>query len=267
MTIDALINLGLGRLRAASISSAHLDVELLLAHVCDADRSWLHAHGDMTLTSAQQELFDSLVTRRCDRVPIAYLVGYRDFYGRSFCVTSATLVPRPESETIISLLAHTITPADTTLLDVGTGSGCLGITAKLEHPELNVTVSDISHMALDVARDNAKRLNAHIATIKSNLLAEISGTFDIIIANLPYVDHSWEVSPDTVHEPPLALYADDGGMALIKHLLKQSAGHLSRHGRIFLEADPCQHQAIISYAQHMGYRPHATEGYCVVLTR
>lgn len=267
MTIDALIDLGLARLRAASITSARLDVELILAHVYDADRSWLHAHGDMMVTGEQQAQFESLLAQRSDRVPIAYLVGYREFYGRSFRVTSATLIPRPESETVIDMLAHIITPSDRTLLDVGTGSGCLGITAKLEHPELAVTMSDVSQDALRVARDNAHHLGADVATLESDLLAHIPGTFDIIVANLPYVDPSWETSPDTIHEPALALYADDEGAALIKRLIEQSVDHISHRGRLLLETDPCQHQMIIDHAIRMGYHHHSTEGYCVVLTR
>lgn len=267
MTIDTLITLGTARLRSASIKSARLDVELLLAHIYAVDRSWLHAHGDATLTTEQQTQFESLLARRCDHVPVAYLLGYREFYGRSFLVTPATLVPRPESEIIIDILARLITPQHRTLLDVGTGSGCLGITAKLEHPDLTVTLSDISQAALNVARDNAHHVTADVTAVKSDLLAHISGTFDIIIANLPYVDRAWEVSPDTVHEPALALYANDQGLELIKRLIEESLDHLSHHGYILLEADPSQHTTLISYAANVGYHLYLSEGYCIVLTR
>ena len=127
------------------------------------------------------------------------------------------LVPRPESEAIIELLKELGVSGK--LLDIGTGSGCLGITAKLEIPKLNVILSDIIQPALRVARQNAEKFQADVALIKSNLLRAVPGKFDIIIANLPYVDRSWQRSPETNHEPALALFAKDEGLALIYQLI------------------------------------------------
>ena len=120
---------------------------------------------------------------RLEHVPLAYILGYRDFYGRRFTVSPQVLVPRPESEAIIELLKELGVSGK--LLDIGTGSGCLGITAKLEIPKLNVILSDISQPALRVAHQNAEKFQADVALIKSNLLRAVTGKFDIIIANLP----------------------------------------------------------------------------------
>src|SRR5690606_787546 len=126
-----------------------------------------------------------------------------------------------------------------------TGSGCLGITAKLEFPELDVTLLDISRHALTVAEDNAKRLQADIKTVRSDLLQSYPLKVDFILANLPYVGKDWEVSPETKHEPATALFANDDGLALIYRLLQESPSRLNPKGTLFIEADPRQHIAIV----------------------
>lgn len=266
-SIASWLTRAVSRLHSYAIDSARLDAELILAHTVHKPRTWLHAHPEHLLTKAQIDIVNARLKLRIDRVPLAYIIGHKEFYGRLFHVTPATLIPRPESEVIISLLSQFITPTHRTLLDVGTGSGCLGITAKLEHPKLEVALSDISDAALKVARDNARQLRADVTTTTSDLFTHISGRFDIIIANLPYVDHSWDVAPDLAHEPASALYADEDGLAIIKQCLSRAHTHLSSHGYLLLEADPCQHTTIITYAQNLGYHHQTTDGYCLVLTR
>lgn len=255
------------QLAGAGITTAKLDAEIILAHTIRKSRTWIHAHDDETLTSRQVEIANARLLLRLDRVPVAYIIGHKEFYGRRFNVTPSTLIPRPESETCIELLKELL-PADAaTLLDVGTGSGCLGITASLELPQLSVTLSDISHYALTVAKDNAARLNADVETVKSNLLDSIPGSFDCIIANLPYVDTAWERSPETDHEPELALFANDDGLALIKELITASKKSLNDNGLLFLEADPCQHEAIVTFAKDNDLRHVRTDDYYVVLAK
>ena len=141
----------------------------------------------------------------------------------------------------------------------------MGITAKLEISKLNVILSDISQPALRVAHQNAEKFQADVALIKSNLLRAVPGKFDIIIANLPYVDRSWQRSPETNHEPALALFAKDEGLALIYQLIDQLPAHLNPGALIFLEADPRQHDAIIAYAGSHQLRHKLTRGFIVVL--
>jgi len=263
------------QLKMANIASARLDAEIILAHTLRKSRTYLHAHSDDVLEPRVQEIADARLALRLDHVPIAYIVGHKEFYGRHFLVTTATLIPRPESESIIDvlkdLMPRNLTLLDdikTHLIDVGTGSGCLGITAKLEFPELDVTLLDISIHALTVATTNAKRLDAEVTVLKSDLLQSYPLQTDIIIANLPYVDRSWDDrSLDTMHEPSLALFADDGGKALINKLIYQSVDVLSPQGLLLLEADPTQHQQIISYAKQQGFRLIITHDYCIALRR
>jgi release factor glutamine methyltransferase len=263
------------QLKAIGITSARLDAEIILAHTLRKSRTYLHAHPDDVLEPRVQEIADARLALRLDHVPIAYIVGHKEFYGRRFFVTTATLIPRPESETIIDVLKD-LMPRNLTLLDdvkirfvdVGTGSGCLGITAKLEFPELDVTLLDISTHTLTVATANAKRLSADVTILKSDLLQNYPLQTDIIIANLPYVDRSWDDrSLDTMHEPSLALFANDGGKALIYKLINQSIDILSPQGLLLLEADPTQHQQIISYAKQQGFRLIITQDYCIALRR
>lgn len=256
------------QLTTAHIDTARLDAEMLLSHTLHQPRTWLHAHRDAALTPSQIIVADARLQLRTEHVPVAYIIGHKEFYGRLFRVTPATLVPRPESETIIELLNQLITPhRKTTLIDVGTGSGCLGITAKLEHPNLEVTLSDINEPALKTARHNAKELKADVTCVQSDLLIDIAGRFGVIIANLPYVDPSWEVSRSISHEPTLALFAEDGGLALIKKLLMQATTHLPAGGYLLLEADPCQHDDIVTFAKEYGYQHELIQEYVVVLSR
>lgn len=254
-------------LAAAGITSALLDAEIILAHTMRKSRTWLHAHHDDPLDPREYDIADARLALRLDRTPIAYIIGHKEFYSRLFKVTPSVLVPRPESEAIIELLKKYISKNITTLVDIGTGSGCLGITAKLEFPWLNVTLSDIDHRALVVARANAESLGAGMQSVRSDLLRSVPSTFDIIIANLPYVDKSWETSPETRYEPAGALFADNGGLALIETLLTQVPTHLAPHGLVLLEADPEQHSAIIASAASVGLSHKETIGYALAFLK
>jgi release factor glutamine methyltransferase len=251
----------------ADIPSARLDAELLLAHTLRKPRTWLHGHGDETLSERHREIANARLDLRLDRVPVAYIIGHKEFYGRMFKVTTATLIPRPESESLIALLNealprnHSLLPEALKVVDVGTGSGILGITAKLEHPELDVTLLDISRHALTVAQDNAATLNAEVSTLQSDLLTSYPFIADVIIANLPYVNPEWERSPETNHEPAEALFATNNGLSLIFELLIQSKEKLAYGGKLILEADPEQHPAIIKEATKYGLVLVKNDGY------
>lgn len=251
----------------ADIPSARLDAELLLAHTLRKPRTWLHGHGDETLSERHREIANARLDLRLDRVPVAYIIGHKEFYGRMFKVTTATLIPRPESESLIALLNealprnHSLLPEALKVVDVGTGSGILGITAKLEHPELDVTLLDISRHALTVAQDNAATLNAEVSTLQSDLLTSYPFIADIVIANLPYVNPEWERSPETNHEPAEALFATNNGLSLIFELLIQSKEKVAYSGKLILEADPEQHPAIIKEATKYGLVLVKNDGY------
>ena len=256
------------QLKDIGIGSPRLDAELILAETLRKPRTHLHANLETEIDPRRIDIADARLRLRLERVPRAYILGHKEFYGRDFRVTPDVLVPRPESEAIITPMLE-ISAGDISgnrsLLDVGTGSGCIGITIKLERPDISVTLSDISHPALTVAEKNADILGAKVQVKQQDLLKGQIGRLDYIIANLPYVDRDWQVSPELQHEPQGALFADNGGLALIYTLLEQTPLHLNDGGWVLLEADPEQHPLIVKSAAKCGFTLETTNDYCLAL--
>lgn len=250
-TLSDWLKYGIDMLTKVDAPSPRLDSEVLLGHLVGVSRTYLHAHPEHELDTRQVEIYRSMLTLRQERVPVAYITGHKQFYGRSFLVNPNTLIPRPESETIIDILKTL--PRFKTLIDVGCGSGCLGISAQCELPNIELTLADISTSALVITKKNTVKHAATAHIVRSDLLADIGpGSFDVIVANLPYVDKTWHTSVELKHEPRLALYAENRGLALISRLLEQVPHRLNKGGHLLLESDPVQHAAIISQAQKYG---------------
>ena len=200
-----------------------------------------------------------------------------DFYGRDFFINSDVLIPRPETEMVVDAVLYLVgkpylpgvkpseakLPQDLTVVDVGTGSGCIAITLKLELPEARAIATDISEEALKVARKNAKDLGAEVEFLQSDLLSDIQIKPDLVVANLPYVDETWDwIDKEALSkEPSIALYAKDGGLELIYKLIRQVAERGINH--LILEADPCQHERIIAYAEKNGLTHRETRGFII----
>jgi release factor glutamine methyltransferase len=260
------------KLLEAEIITAVLDCELILTNILEVERTYLHAHPEKIISPKQLRAINRMFKKRLKNIPMSYILKYKEFYGRKFFTDKAVLIPRPESEDIIDVVKSICKQPDfknneVTLVDIGTGSGCLGITAKLEVPRLEVTLSDVSIDALRVARFNAVKLRADLDITSGNLLENINERPDIIIANLPYVDKSWDRSSETDHEPTKALFAKDNGMALIKKLIRQ-AEKLQRAGSyLILEADPRQHDALTDYAHKHQYMLAKQTGYILSLIK
>lgn len=214
-------------------------------------------------------------------MPLAYARGAADFYGRDFAVTPAVLIPRPETEQLIDLVlslagkpylpgvkpGERVLPANPVILDVGTGSGCIAVTLALELPEAEVLASDISPAAIEVAQKNAAKYDAPISFVISHLMEKVNSKPDLVVANLPYVDEHWDwLDRERLsYEPDTALYAPDGGLALIKELIREA--NAMQILRLVLEADPCQHARIEDFAREQGYHPEKTMGYALSLAR
>ena len=265
ITINDWLASSTHELAKANIPTARLDAELILCHMLGVDRTWLIAHGNDSLAMSAlsqkggerrgglKEYGEKLLLRRLKREPLAYLFGRKEFYGRTFTVNKDVLIPRPETEALVEVAkAHGLTGS---ILDVGTGSGALGLTLQLELRDVAVTLPDISPEALTGAMKNAKQLRLKsVSFVESDLLEHWQDEqepqrFDAIVANLPYVDTDWERSPETRHEPGLALFAERGGLDIIFRLIEQAPAHLTTGGHLLLEADPEQHGAISDYAK------------------
>lgn len=268
MDISTWLKNATKQLKDIGIQSSRLDAELILAETLRKPRTYLHAYLDNQIDPRRVDIANARLQLRLDRVPLAYILGYKEFYGRQFIVSPSVLVPRPESEDMITLLLE-VSSSDIsttkTLIDVGAGSGCIGITAKLERPDMSVTLADISPQALQIAQENAHKLNANVRTQKQNLLQGQIEPLNYILANLPYVDRTWEVSPELRHEPEQALFARDGGLELIYRLIQQASDKLLPGGWLLLEADPEQHRQIIDFATNYNLSHYKTLGYCVAL--
>lgn len=261
LSIADFLAIGTKTLSKAGIASARLDSELILAHVLRRSREWLLAHDTDTLTQSQQRQARQLLLQRTRRRPIAYLTGRRDFYGHSFLVNEQVLVPRPESEVILAILDELMQDNHLrTVLDIGTGSGCLAISIKLAHPDLVVSACDISESALSVARHNAAQLlpsDQQVKFYQSDLLSDlpVDSRFDLIVANLPYLSPGQDgLSPELAYEPAIALYADDDGLSLIKQLIATAPAHLTPRGYLLLEMNANQIETVASYATDYRYQ-------------
>lgn len=215
--------------------------------------------------------------------PKAYKDRKAEFYGREFMVSPDVLIPRPETETMVEMVLSLAgkaylpgvkaperrLPKNPKILDVGTGSGCIAITLKLELPEALLSAVETSEKAIEVAQGNAKRLKADVSFRKSNLLSAVgtSEKFDVIVANLPYVDRDWEwlKEPESraiKYEPELALFAGSGGLELIFRLIDEIKG---RTKYLILEADPVQHEKIVAYAKSRGFKFLEIRGFQILL--
>ena len=245
------------------------DAGIILAEVLGKDRTFLITHEDQELEAEELEKVDRMARERSSGKPLAYILGYTYFYGRKFFVPNGkALIPRPETEDAVDLIKE-LKPKR--VLDVGTGSGCIGITLAFEMSGVDVFVSDIHGHISDLVSENVNEISKHeklqskISFVKSDLLRDINQKFDVIVANLPYVDKKWEWlnKHDLSFEPDDALYADDGGLSLIKKLIdqvieKQAARYL------VLEADPCQHEDITRYAKMRGLKTVKSKGFILV---
>ena len=267
MIISEWLKIATKSLKTANIPSARLDAELILANTLRKNRTYLHAHLDEEIDPRRFDIANARLDLRLDRVPIAYILGYKEFYGRRFTVSPSVLIPRPESEDLISLFLE-LTAGEITekvLIDVGTGSGCLGITAKLERSNLSVILSDISKPALNIAEKNANTLSADVHIQQQSLLNGQLRPVDYIFANLPYVDKNWDVSLELQYEPEIALFAEDEGLKLILQLISQALKCLTSDGLLFIEADPQQHDRIIDEAMKKGFIKEKILNYILVL--
>lgn len=199
-------------------------------------------HSDRTLTESEHLLLQNLLTQRLSSRPMAYILGHKEFYGRTFLVDERVLIPRPDTETLVevALLHARNCGRELSIIDVCTGSGCVGISLACELG-YDVLLSDISFDALEVAKANALHLVGHaLPTIEGDLLSPLTNKYDIIVSNPPYLTSLWcdEVADDVKREPRLALEGFEAdGLRLIRVLVQQSTSRLHDGGALMMECD------------------------------
>ena len=236
LTLDELI-------RATAL--ARHEVVQLAACATGRARTSLIAHGDRPLATAESDALQAMVARRLAGEPLAYLVGRRDFHGRSFRVDRRVLIPRPETELLVDLaLAHCDAPASrvATVLDLGTGSGAIAITLALARPRLAVTATDVSPDALEVAACNARDLGAAVRFVASDWYSAFdrrdeAERFDLVVSNPPYIapgDRHLDEG-DLRFEPRHALTDDHDGLDAIRRIVADAKKHLEPSGVLLVE--------------------------------
>lgn len=260
--IHALVIAARERLIRAGIppDQAGIDAEVLIRHVLGWDRAKYLASRHEPLPSTASFPFEAALAERERRVPVAYITGHREFWGLDFDVSPAVLIPRPESELIVEAALTFLSDAEARLriADIGTGSGCLAVSLAYERPHATLLATDVSEDALAIARRNAERhgVSGRIRFARTSFLTDIQGSFDLIVANPPYVprSHQATLSPDVRdHEPAVALFGrGEDGLDDVRELLGQSATRLTPSGRVMMEFGYGQGDAVRAGAERAG---------------
>jgi release factor glutamine methyltransferase len=239
-------------LQKAEISSYRLDSQLLLAHVLEQDRTWITAHDDAEITDGQAQAFNQLIEKRADHVPVVHLTNIREFYGLELYIDDQVLTPRVETETMAEW-AIELAPKDARIIDIGTGSGAIALAIATHRPDLDITATEVSTSALQIAMKNAKRLSLSINCIQSNLFTDVTGKFAVVATNLPYLKTDADLMPEVRREPAVALFGGSGdGLEMYREFLQQLPRHLESGGYLFTECDPWQQADLISEAKAVG---------------
>ena len=235
---------------------ARIEANSLASHALGGvNRAWLIAHDRDTLTPEQHATLQALIERRCQGEPVAYIVGRREFYGREFKVGPGVLIPRPETEHLVEATLKRA-PQNARVLDIGTGSGCIAITLKLERPDFNVAAVDVSTAALNIARANAGELNAEVEFIESDLFSALDGRpFDLIVSNPPYIPEADAhlSQGDLRFEPGNALASGPDGLDAIRLIVEQVKAHLAPGGWLLFEHGYDQGGAVQALLKAAGY--------------
>ncbi len=254
MNIDAWLRMTTTVLKDQDIPTARLDCLILLEDCLNKDRAHILAHLDQELTPEQIEWLKLRVERRKKHEPMAYIRQKCEFYGRLFFVDNHVLVPRAETEPIITLLKNIPGAKHARIADIGSGSGCLGITAALELPSAHVDLYDIDESTFAVAAENAKKHHATVSFHKGDLLQNLKGSYDVLLANLPYVPNDAPENIDVYFEPSHALFAGNDGLNLYRDFWKQVAERTDKPQYILTEARPgSQHPVLVDLAKEAGY--------------
>lgn len=243
MNLQTALLQGQQLLDDARIAAPRLTAEVLLAHAIGCERAWLYAHSDAELKELWWIHYGRYLHQRIQGKPTQYITGRQEFYGREFRLTPDVLIPRPETEHSVEAgLSLTTGTAGATVVDIGTGSGAIGVTLSLElskDTRVRVLCTDISEAAMRVARDNARRLGSPAEFAVCDLGSALaSNVFDLVVSNPPYIPENDSASIQREvreHEPHVALFGGSDGLAIYRRLIPEAARLLKPGGHLVME--------------------------------
>jgi len=244
MKINETLNSAIADLDSAGVDSPRTDALVLLEFCLKKDRTWILAHLDDEMPAKALSKLSPLLKRRQKREPLAYITGYRDFYGLKLALSRDTLIPRPETEGLVEY-AIKVSPRGGSILDVGTGSGAIALAIKSKRPDLSVSALDVSREVLKMARKNSSRLGLNIKFVHSNMFENVFGKFDVIVANLPYLPEKRDLDPELSYEPATALLSGPDGLDHYRRLMRDAFQVLTPKGKIIIEHEPHQTPQLI----------------------
>lgn len=250
------INGGAQYLEKRGVEDARRNMEHLLAQRLGCSRMQLYTQFDKPLEEEQLAPLREALKKRGEGVPLQHLLGEVHFHGRDFICDGRGLIPRPETEELVEMILKDLRPGCLEILDMGCGSGVLGLSLAAERPECKVTLADISPEAIALTRENAAKLGlSNIEIVESHLFQNLPGRYDLIAANLPYVASGAreEMSRELSHDPALALFSGPEGMDLLRQFIPHAAQQLTPHGFIALEIGYDQASQVASCLENCGF--------------
>ena len=254
-TIFEILNSGINILNENKIESALIDAQLLLCHILNCDRGYLTVHKNDTVSETDCVKYEELIKKRANNMPLKYIVGKCEFYSLEFKVNENVLIPRPDTEIIIdTALSKIPVKYEISILDLCTGSGCIGITLATLYKKSLVTLVDISDGAIEVCEYNIKSLcpDNRINILKKDILCdEISGEYDLIVSNPPYINEEDFKNLDSDvknYEPEIALVSRDDEYKFYKRIIDHYSENLKSNGLLLLEMGYNQWEFLLSYA-------------------
>ncbi len=255
MTYREAIETGTRILQKENIADAKIDAWYLLQMVCKIDRNFYYLHEEDELTAEQQSEYESTVHKRAEHVPLQYIIGEQEFMGLKFKVNSNVLIPRQDTETLVEEALRVAKPG-MRVLDLCTGSGCIIISLAKNVADISCTGSDISKQALLVAKENAKANEVEVEWERSDLFENISGTFDLIVSNPPYIP-TGEIPglmPEVRDfEPVDALDGKEDGLYFYRIITEKSPEYLTSDGYLYFEIGYDQGEAVSAMMRQCGY--------------
>jgi release factor glutamine methyltransferase len=258
MTVLEVLQATTAYFKKRNIESPRSNAEHLLAHVLGRKRIELYLEFDRVVTESERAPLRDLVKRRGEGEPLQHLLGTVEFCGHLFVCDKRALVPRPETEELVDFLKSEIRNPKSKILDVGTGSGVIALSLAMKFPEAEILAVDISDDALALAQENAARLKVadRVRFLKSNLLENVEGTFDLIVANLPYISTRDRhiLSREVLHDPAVALFASARGDELVRALIAQAPSRLRPGGMLALEIGIGQSEVLFAALAEKNYR-------------